>query len=140
MSEQNKKLVRQTFEEVWNRGNYAVIDERFAGDYVGHSVSEIEGPEGAKGFAAAMRGAFPDFQYTVEDEIAEGDRVGHRWTARGTHEGEFQGIPPTGEQVTITGISIYRVANGKLVEGWTNADMLGLMQQLGAVPAPGQAG
>ena len=140
MPEQNKVMVRRTCEEIWNRGNLAVIDERFASDYLGHSSAEIQGPESAKQFAAAMRSAFPDFHYTVEDQIAEGDRVVTRWTARGTHEGEFQGIPPTGKQVTITGIGIFRIANGKIIESWTNADMLGLMQQLGAVPAPGQAG
>jgi steroid delta-isomerase-like uncharacterized protein len=134
----NKLTVHRTFEEIWNRSNFAVIDERFASDYVGHSATEIQGPEGAKQFVAAMRNAFPDFQYTVEDEIAEGDKVVHRWSARGTHTGEFQGIPPTSAQVTITGISICRVANGKIVEGWTNVDMLGLLQQLGAAPAPQQ--
>ena len=139
MSEQHKKRVRETFEQIWNHGNFAVIDERFSADYVGHSATEIHGPQGAKQFAAMMRGAFPDFQYTVEDEISEGDRVVQRWTVRATHEGAFQGIPPSGKRVTITGISIYRVANGKLVEGWTNADMLGLMQQLGAVPERAQA-
>lgn len=140
MSEQNKKIVRRTFKEIWNHGNLAVVDERFSADYVGHSTPEIHGPEGGKQFAAMMRSAFPDFHYTVEDEIAEGDRVVHRWTARGTHEGEFQGMPPTGKQVTITGISVYRVANGKLVEGWTDADMLGLLQQLGTVPRPEKVG
>jgi steroid delta-isomerase-like uncharacterized protein len=136
MLEKNKAMVRNTFEEVWNRGNFSVVNERFSTDYVGHSINEIQGPEGGKQFAAMMRSAFPDFHYTVKDEIAEGDKVVHRWTVRGTHEGQFQGISPTGKQVTITGISIYRIANGKIVEGWTNADMLGLMQQLGAVQEP----
>lgn len=135
MSEQNKKLVRETFEAIWNRGDFTVFDERFSADYAGHSSAEIEGLEGAKQFVAAMRSAFPDFHYTVEDEIAKGDKVVNRWVVRATHEGEFQGIPPTGKRVTITGISIYRLADGKLVEGWTEADMLGLMQQLGAIPA-----
>ena len=134
MSEQNKALVRRTFEQIWNHGNVGIIEERFASDYAGHSSTEIRGREGGKEFVAAMREAFPDFCYTVEDEIAAGDRVVHRWTARGTHEGEFQGLSPTGEHVTITGISIYRVADSKLVEGWTNTDTLGLLQQLGAVP------
>jgi steroid delta-isomerase-like uncharacterized protein len=139
MSEQNKALVRRTFEQIWNRGNVGIIEERFASDYIGHSTTEIRGPEGGKRFVAAMREAFPDFYYTVEDEIAEGDRVVHRWTARGTHVGPFQGIPPTGKRVTIAGTSVYRVADGKLVEGWTNTDMLGLLQQLGAVPALAQS-
>ena len=140
MTEQDKKMVRSTFEDIWNRGNLAAIDERFTSDYVGHSIRDIHGPEGSKQFATAMRSAFPDYHYTVEDELANGNRVVHRWTARGTHMGEFQGIAPTGKQVTITGISIYRVANGKLIEGWTNADMLSLLQQLGVISAPEHAG
>lgn len=134
MSAQNKALVRSTFEKIWNGGNVDIIENRFSRDYIGHSLHEIEGPQGAKGFAAAILRAFPDYRYTVEDEICEGDRVVHRWTARGIHEGEFQGIPPSGEQVTISGISVYRVANGKLVESWTTVDMLGLLQQIGALP------
>lgn len=141
MSEQNKKLVRRLIEEVWNRGNFAVADELVASDYVGHTQpDETYGPEGYKQFFATLREAFPDLQFTVEDQIAEGDRVVTRWTARGTHQGEFQGIPPTGKQASVTGITVKRLANGKLVEGWTNADMLGLLQQLEAVPAPGQSG
>ena len=139
MSEHNKKLVRETFEAIWNRGDFAAFDECFAADYVGHSTAELEGLESARQFVASMRSAFPDFQYTVEDEIAEGDRVVNRWTVSATHEGEFQGIPPTGKPVRITGISIYRVADGRLVEGWTSADMLGLLQQLGAMPTSRQA-
>jgi predicted ester cyclase len=134
MSDQNKKMVRQAFEQIWNYGNLAVIDERFASDYVEHSASAIQGPEEGKRLAVAMRTAFPDFHYAVKDEIAQGDRVVHRWIARGTHAGEYRDIPPTGKQVTIQGISIYRVAGAKMVEGWTNADMLGLLQQLGTVP------
>jgi steroid delta-isomerase-like uncharacterized protein len=140
MSKENKAMVRQTFEEIWNRGNFAVIDERFASDYIGHSVSQIRGPEGGKQFAAAIRSAFPDYQYTVEDEITEGDRVVHRWTVRGMHEGEFQGMPPSGKQIEMTGITIFRIANGKLIEGWTNKDVLGMLQQLGAVPARDKLG
>ncbi len=82
--------------------------------------------------------AFPDSQLPVEDQIAEGDKVVTRWTCRATHTGEFQGMPPTGKYTTMTGTTIFRIANGKLVEGWTNADMLGLLQQLGAIPAPEQ--
>ncbi|MDX1687755.1 MAG: ester cyclase [Candidatus Promineifilaceae bacterium] len=137
MSEQNKQMVRQAFEAIWNEGDFSVFDARFSADYVGHTSDELEGLEDAKRFVAAMRRAFPDFDYTVEDEIAEEDKVVNRWVVRATHQGEFQGIPATGKQVTITGISIYRVVDGKLVEGWTNADMLGLLQQLGAVPAAG---
>jgi steroid delta-isomerase-like uncharacterized protein len=140
MSEENKKLVREIFEQAWNQGNFTLLEENLAADYVGHSPpKDIEGPEGGKQFITMMRHAFPGFEYIIEDEIAEGDRVVNRWTARGTHRGPFQGLPPTGRQFSIAGIGIYRVANGKLVEGWTSADLLGLMGQLGALPAPAQS-
>ena len=136
MSEQNKKLARQVFEEIQSKGNMALIDQIVADDYVGHTPpSDIHGPEGAKQFDRMLRGAFPDIQVTVEDQVAEGDRVATRWVCRGTHEGEFQGIPPTGRTVTMNGMTIFRIANGKLVEGWNRPDLLGMLQQIGAVPA-----
>lgn len=142
MSEQNKILDRRFFEEAWNRGNYDVIDELVASDFIGHSPpnDDIPGAEGLKQYISTLREAFPDVRLTVEDQIAEGDRVVTRWTARGTHRGEFQGIPPTGKRAQVTGVTISRVANGKFVEGWTNWDTLGLLQQLGAVPALEQPG
>lgn len=143
MSEHDKRLERHLIEEVWNRGNFAVVDELIASDYIGHSSrpgDETHGREGYKQFYATLRKAFPDLQVTVEDQIAEGDRVVTRWTARGTHEGEFQGIPPSGQHGAITGITIDRVADGKVVECWTNADDLGMLRLLGAIPAFGQAG
>jgi steroid delta-isomerase-like uncharacterized protein len=143
MSERNKSVERRLIEQVWNRGNFAVVDELIASDYIGHSSTpdgETEGRQGYKQFYAALRHAFPDLQVTVEDQIAEGDRVVTRWTARGTHTGSFQDIPPTGKQGDITGITIDRIANGKVVECWTNADDLGMLQLLGALPAPEQVG
>jgi steroid delta-isomerase-like uncharacterized protein len=141
MSEQNKTLVRRTFEEMWNRGNFSIINEHLAHDFINHTpFGEMHGLEGAKQFGSMLRTAFPDLHATVEDQIAEGDRVATRWTARGTHRGEFQGIPATGKQMEITVMTISRVANGKLVEQWGNPDLLGLMQQLGVVPMPEQAG
>lgn len=138
---ENKALARRGIEEVFGRGNFAVADEVYANDFVGHAPpDEIKGPEGVKPFASMFRSAFPDLQFTIEDQIAEGDKVVTRWTARGTHEGEFQGIAPTGKQVTITGITIQRIAGGRIVEGWTNRDDLGMLLQLGVVPPPGQAG
>jgi steroid delta-isomerase-like uncharacterized protein len=82
-----------------------------------------------------MRAAFPDTRMTIEDEIAEGDKVVIRWTIRGTHKGEYMGIAPTGKEVTVTGISVYRIERGKIVEDWSNNDMLGMLQQLGAIPS-----
>lgn len=137
MSEHNKMLVRRAIDEVYNQGNLAVLDELVASDFVIHSPSaEIHGPAGAKQYVAMLRAAFPDIHFAIEDQIAEGDRVSTRWTARGTHTGEFQGIPPTGKQVRMAAIDIDRIANGRVVECWTNSDDLGLLQQLGIVPTP----
>ena len=141
MSEQNKTIARKVFEDIQSQRNLALVDKLVAGDYIGHTpLNDIHGPEGAKQFEAMLHEAFPDHRVTVEDQIAEGDKVVTRWTCRGTHKGKFQGLPPTGKQMTMTGITIFRIANGKLVEGWTNLDLLGMLQQLGAVPAPAQAG
>lgn len=139
MSEQNKALVRRAVEEIWNQGNYAALGEFVASDIVIHATmpeAEISGPEGIKQFYSTLHNAFPDLRFTIEDQIAEGDRVVTRWSARGTHTGDFQGIPPTGMQFRLTGIDIDRIANGKVVECWPNADELGLLQQLGALPVP----
>lgn len=138
MSEHNKMIDRCLIEEVWNRGNFAIVDEVIARDYLGHSPSptgETHGPEDYKQFYARLREAFPDLRVTIEDQIAEGDKVVTRWTAHGTHQGEFLGIVPTGRHGAITGITIDRIAGGKVVECWTNADDLGLMRLLGVIPA-----
>jgi steroid delta-isomerase-like uncharacterized protein len=141
MSEQNRMLVRRAVEEVYNQGNLAVVDELVAGDLVIHLPSEeVHGPAGAKQHVAALRAAFPDLRITIEDQISEGDKVVTRWTARGTHIGPFQGVPPTGKQGSMTGIDIDRIADGRVVECWVNSDDLGLLQQLGVVPTPGQDG
>jgi steroid delta-isomerase-like uncharacterized protein len=133
MSKQNKMITYWLLDELWNRENFAIVDELVASDYDGHSSTEFNGPGGAKQFVSEVHKAFPDFQFTIEDQIAEGDKVATRWTARGTHQGEFQGVAPTGGQTTMTGITVFRIANGKLIDGWTNEDVLGLLQQLGAV-------
>jgi steroid delta-isomerase-like uncharacterized protein len=136
MSEQNKTLVRRVIEEVYNQGNLAMADELSASDLVIHlTLQEIHGREGAKQYVAALRAAFPDLHITIEDQIAEGDRVMTRWTARGTHTGEFQGILPTGKQIRMAGTDIDRIADGKTVECWILVDELSMMQQLGAIPA-----
>ncbi len=143
MSEQNKALARRAIEELWNRGNYALIDEFVASDFVIHAstpAAEIHGPEEAKQFLTMLHAAFPDIHFTIEDQVAEGDKVSTRWTAVATHMGEFQGIPPTGKRVRLAGMDIDRIANGKVVECWEHSDELGLLQQLGALPAPEQAG
>jgi len=142
MSETNKTVVRRLFEEVWNKGNLPVTDELFAPNYVHHDSSTPDvgrGPESEKKRATLYRTAFPDLRLTIEDIIAEGETVMARWSCRGTHKGDLSGIAPTGKQFTISGISIARIANGKMAEGWVNWDTLGLMEQLGVVPELGKA-
>jgi steroid delta-isomerase-like uncharacterized protein len=138
-TEENKKAAHYSFEEVLNNVNLAVIDELFSTTYVLHTpAGPVHGPEGFKQFVLMYRSAFPDSRYTLEEMIAEGDKVVTRWSGTGTHQGELMGIPPTGRQVTVTGISIGRYEGGKLVEEWLNFDALGMLQQLGAIPMPGQ--
>jgi len=137
--EENKALVRRTYEEVLNNGDLDVADELYAREYVYTSPGspELRGPEGFKQLVRMLRGAFPDLRFTPEELIAEGDSVVSRWTGRGTHQGEFKGISPTGKQVTVTGMVIHRLANGKFVEDREELDALGLLQQLGAIPSAG---
>jgi steroid delta-isomerase-like uncharacterized protein len=139
--EDNKNRARQVAELV-STGNMALVDENVAPDFVRHDLGgrpDIVGPEGVKLFVGVLRAAFPDIQMIVEDVIGEGDRVVVRYTLRGTHRGAFRGIAPTGRKVTWSGINIYRVEGGKVVETWQLADALGVMQQLGVVPRVGQA-
>ena len=136
MSEGNKNLARRLFEEVWNKGNAHAADELFTSNYTHHDPSTPDvgrGPDSEKKRMTLYRQAFPDLRLTIDDLIAEGETVTARWTCTGTHKGELAGIAPTGKHVTMTGISIARFANGKMIEGWVNWDALGLMQQLGVV-------
>jgi steroid delta-isomerase-like uncharacterized protein len=136
MSKQSKTLTRRIFEEMQSQGNLAIADDIFASDFVNHTpFGDMVGPEGAKQFVTKLRTGFPDLQVTIEEQIAEGDKVATHWTARGTHQNEFQGIPATGKQMEIRGIVISQIADGKIVEQWGNPDVLALMQQLGVVPA-----
>ena len=137
MSEHNKAIVRRLVEELWNKGNLSVADELFAPNYEHHDASTLDfgrGPESEKKRATLYRTAFPDVRLMIEDIIAEGEIVMTRWSCRGTHKGDLSGIAPTGKQFNISGVTIARLANGKLAEGWVNWDALGLMQQLGVVP------
>ena len=142
MSEQNKNNVRRLFEEVWNQGHVPVADELFTPTYTHHDSSTPDvgrGPESEKKRVTLYRNAFPDLRLTIEDIIAEGETVVARWSCRGTHKGDLNGIAPTGKQFNITGITIARFTNGKMFEGHVNWDALGLMQQLGVVPELGKA-
>jgi steroid delta-isomerase-like uncharacterized protein len=141
--EGNKVVVRRFLEEIFSGGNLELVDELFAPHYVLHDPAvpgEVRGPEGVKQYVGMYRGAYPDTRFTVEDQIAEGDEVVTRWTGRGAHQGELMGIPPTGREVTITGITIDSISDGRIAEEWNHFDQLGLLQQLGVVPTPGAAG
>ncbi len=140
MSEENKAIARRYVEEAVNQRNLDVLDEIFAPGFIDHTASpdHPSGLEGLKQFFAMMDSGFPDFSATVEDLFAEGDRVAVRFTFHGTHQGEFIGIPPTGERVTMQGIDILRIVENRVVELWGQEDMLGMMQQLGAIPTPGK--
>jgi steroid delta-isomerase-like uncharacterized protein len=136
-SNEVKAVVRRFFEDAWNKKNLSAVDELFAADFVSRSPLPGVAPdrEGLKQWIAGAASAFPDIQFTIDDQVAEGHTVTTRWTSRGTHEGEFMGIPATGKAVTVTGISINRVIDGKIQDTWVEWSALGLMQQLGAVPA-----
>ena len=138
--EENKTVIRRFLKEVFEGGNLELVDELFAPDYVLHDPAvpdEVRGPEGIKQYVSMYRSAFPDTHFTVEDQVAEGDRVVTRWTGQGTQQGELMGISPTGNQVTVTGIEFDRVSEGKMQETWVNYDALGMMQQLGVLPQQG---
>ena len=136
-AEQNKANARRFYEEVWNQGNLDVIDQLADPNVVGHDPvgGEIRGREALRQFVSGNRTAFPDLRITIEDQVAEGDKVVTRWSSRGTHKGDLMGIAPTGKQTRVTGISIDRYSGGKVVEDYTDWDALGLMQQLGVIPA-----
>jgi steroid delta-isomerase-like uncharacterized protein len=141
-AEENKALVRRVFEEGWNAGNLDLFDEADAPDYVLHDPSvpeDVRGVEGVKRFASMYLRAFPDLHFTVEDQVAEGEKVATRWTSSATHQGELMGIPPTGNRTAVSGITISRVSGGKLAEDWNIWDTLGLMRQLGVVPDSGES-
>jgi steroid delta-isomerase-like uncharacterized protein len=136
-TEENKAVFRRYVEEVGNEGNLELADDIFD-RYLAHqpdgSVLE-RGPEDVKRFMGEFQKAFPDFRSEIEDQIAEGDKVVTRWRMRGTHRGEFRGIAPTGNELDITGIGIFRFSRGKVVESWDNFDQLGMMRQLGVIPS-----
>ncbi|MFN8458028.1 MAG: ester cyclase [Anaerolineae bacterium] len=137
-TEANKAIVRRNFEEAWNKMNLAVVDELVAPDYIGHFASHpqpVSGIEACKQFMSGYFVAFPDAHFDIEDMVAEGDKVVARWTVRGTHQGNLAGIPPTGKPITVPGMWILRLANGKIAEQWGINDTLGLMQQIGVIPA-----
>ena len=137
MSDHNKAVVRRLFEEFWNKGNQSLADQFFASTYTHHDSATPDfgkGPEGERKRANLYRNAFPDLRMAVEDIFADGETVVTRWSCHGTHKGDLNGLAPTGKQIHITGMSIVRFSQDKMVEGYVNWDALGLMQQLGVVP------
>ncbi|GAC1512971.1 MAG: ester cyclase [Chloroflexota bacterium] len=137
-TQENKDIVRRSFEDLFNQGNLSVADEVYSPDYVGHDPAMPEDSHGiddVKQFVSTYRNAFSDIHLTIDHLIAEGDLVATSFTGRGTHDGDFTGIPATGKKAEVTGMSISRLVDGKIVEEWTNTDTLGLMQQLGVLPS-----
>ena len=136
-----KLIVKRLFEEPW-KGNFDVIDEFVAPNYVGHDPAEpepIRGPEGLRANIEKYLAGFPGGGITVDDQIVDGDKVATRWTGRGTQTGEVAGIAPTGKEVTISGLTISRLEGGMVVEEWATWDTLGMLIQLGAIPEPARA-
>jgi steroid delta-isomerase-like uncharacterized protein len=135
--QENSALIRRWFEEVWNQARLESVDELAAPDVIATGQLEhgrpIQGTEHFKNFARGIRSAFPDISIIVEDTIAQGDKVVARWTARMTHKGQFLGMEPTQKKVTVSGISVQRISNGKIVEAWDSWDQLALLVQLGAM-------
>ena len=136
-TEENKALARRWAEEVWSEGNLDLIDELVLPDYVDHDPAlpeEVRGPEGVRRYIEEFRDAFPDMRLSVEDQVAEADKVVSRWTARGTHRGAFMGVAASGNRLEMEGMSIDRFSEGRFVESWESYDALGMMRQIGAVP------
>jgi len=139
MIEKNKDLVRKYFEGMFNRHDVGVADEVFSSDYINHQEYNTNredvarGREGFKKVAQTFYSAFPDLKSTIEDIIAADDKVVVRWVTRGTHSGSFMGIAPTNRQVTVTGITIDRIADGKIAESWTSWNVMDLIQQIGGL-------
>ena len=137
MSESNKTIVRRLIEDAFNKGNLGTVDQLVANDYVYREpmLGEKRGPQGCKEVFSMYKTAFPDARLTIDEQIAEGDRVVTRWTARGTHRGPLLGITPTNKQVTVQGMIISRIRDGKIVEEFETYDALGMLSQLGVIPS-----
>ena len=140
-TEENKAIVRRFVDEVQSKGDIDAIDELCSPEFVNHSAPPgvPSNCEGVKQVTALFRQAFPDSYFTVEDMVAEGDKVATRKIFHGTHQGKFMGIPPTGQQVSTGLIDVVRIVDGKVVEHWSMGDNLGMMQQLGVIPTPEQS-
>jgi predicted ester cyclase len=139
VSEENKEKARRMLEEAFGQGKLEVVDEVLDGDFVCYDpnseAGEVRGADTIKQEIEWFRNAVPDLTYTVEDQVAEGDKVVSRYTATGTHQGDFFGVAPTGKRIEMSGIQIDRFGeDGKMVEEWPEYDLLGAMKQMGAIP------
>lgn len=131
----NEALAHRWHMEIFHAGRLETADEILAPGFVFHMPDQdVHGAEGAKQLATALRVAFPDMQITHEDTIAAGEKVAIRWTVRGTHRGDFRGVPATGKPMRSSGIDLYHLRDGKIVEAWLTWDLHGMLQQIGAVP------
>ncbi|MCQ1534860.1 ester cyclase [Methanosarcina sp. KYL-1] len=140
-TEENKAIVRRFFEEGPSKGNLKAADELLSPDFAMYTpLPASPGIEGIHEVITTCRAAFEHLSVTIEDMIAEGDKVAARFTAHGIHKGNFMGLPATGKPITMTGIEIFRIKDGKITELWAEANLLGLMQQLGIFPMPGDQG
>jgi steroid delta-isomerase-like uncharacterized protein len=141
--EENRSVARRFFDEIVNARDDAATNALLAPDLVFHDPNApggtLHGRDGFKAFRAALVAAFPDFNMTVEDEITEGDKAVVRWTSRGTHRGDFYGLPPSGRQFAVPGVDIFALDGGQIREVWVALDALGMMQQLGATPSPAKS-
>ncbi len=140
MSTEENKAIFEKLIRLQESGDLNTVDQVIAPNWVNHdpSMPPLQGYEGFKQLTMGFRSAFPGFQTEIEDMVAEGDKVAARLHFRGTNSGSFQGMPPTGKAVEFIATGIFRVGDGKVTDNWVNADFLGLLQQLGVVPAPGQ--
>jgi steroid delta-isomerase-like uncharacterized protein len=138
-TETNKATVRRMNDQLWNEGRVDLIGEFFTEDTVSHAAGlpSSSGLEELKASVVMGQNAYADLRLSFGDLIADGDKVAYTWTLQGVHQGELYGIPPTGKQVTTSGVTINRLVNGRIVETWMFPDTMGLMQQLGVVPTPG---
>ena len=136
--EENKAVVLRMTEELYNKGNIESADQFFAGAYVHRDPASphVTDLAGLKETLRAFRAACPDLHITSDELLADGDKVTKRWTLHGTHTADLGGLPPTGRRITLSGLELFRLANGKIVESWVAYDNLSLLQQLGAIPTP----
>src|SRR5437763_1716126 len=139
-TDQNKALVRRCIDEVWNRADSGAFDALLSPSIIRHgpppTEGDIRGLDGFRQLVAMYRAAYPDLIVSIDNQVAEGDQVASRWTARGTHGGELMGMAPTGRSLSIVGVIVDRIEGGKIAEEWASYDALGMLQQLGALPAP----